>query len=118
LGAGEKYCGLSGTGEKFIIHELLDVSFDPSGADLASTRVNHQFESELYIARACNGIAQEVGSYGYPGTYGRIGEEIPGKKTFAQQAMWVQGYVTRAFQYERPGTSRRFPTWELDLPAP
>lgn len=118
LGVDEVICAMSSSGDKVTAHTLLDLSFDPSGADLASARVEKKFDSTLCIARRSEGIGQEVASYGYPGTYGRIGDEIPGKKTFAQHARWLQGYVTRAFQYEPPGTLRKFPAWELDMPAP
>jgi len=97
---------------------VTELSRDPSGVDLATAHVDVA-DSPLTLAHNCDGIAQDVGCFGYPGTVGRLPEgSVTGQMRFLQESRWLEGYVTRAFLHELPGggTARR--AWEIDMPCP
>jgi hypothetical protein len=97
-------------------HKLENVSYDPSGVDLATARTG-LMGSPLRLSAGLSGIAHDVGCIGYPGTIGRRTDGLFGQLRFDQQGRWLEGYVTQAFVYERPD-HKRIRSWEIDMPAP
>nr|WSZ17736.1 serine protease [Streptomyces canus] len=96
---------------------LSNLCFEESGMDMAAATVQTN-DSGLILGINSPGIGQDVGTFGYPGTYGRLPEgKVLGDLSFDQQSRWLEGYVTRAFKYELP-TGEIRPSWELDMPTP
>ncbi|WWM28992.1 serine protease [Streptomyces sp. B21-104] len=96
---------------------LHNLCFESSGMDIAAASVESS-GSTLMLGIGVPGIGQDVGTFGYAGTYGRLPPgAVFGNLSFDQQERWLQGYVTRAFNYELP-TGERRPSWEVDMPTP
>jgi hypothetical protein len=99
------------------VHRLGQIAQDPSGADLASARVDiptwPPFE---LVATAPDVTGLDVGTIGYPGTHPI--EQPDGMLRFDQQGRYFQGYVSRAFTYNHPALHRPVRSYEIDMPCP
>ncbi|WP_405466294.1 serine protease [Streptomyces anulatus] len=102
---------------RYKAERLTNICFESTGMDIATARVDAD-DSPLLLGVNIPGIGQEVGAFGYPGTYGRLPDgQITGDMSFAQEERWLEGYVTRAFSYSVP-TGEIRPSWEIDMPTP
>jgi hypothetical protein len=95
---------------------LRDIEQHAAGFDLALARIARRPSLGLVIPPYQYPPAVEVFAYGYPFTQSNW-EPGDGFPTFDLQPRYLEGYVTRDFQYEQPGFGRT-PTYELDMPAP
>ena len=84
---------------------LLELERDRNGSDLATARVNHQVSPGLRLGASMPLLGEDVCTFGYPLTYGLPRPE-DGVLVFAQQARYLQGYVTRHFYFSRPPDER------------
>ncbi|MFJ9132657.1 serine protease [Streptomyces sp. NPDC102256] len=102
---------------QYVAEKMHDLCFEEKGIDMAAAKVATS-DSGLILGIRSPGIGQDVGTFGYAGTYGRLpAGKIFGELSFDQQSRWLEGYVTRAFNYELPSGEVR-PSWEIDMPTP
>jgi hypothetical protein len=98
------------------VHQLRQITQDPSGWDLASARVDiPTWPPFALVATPPDVTGLDVGTIGYPGTHL---EERAGSVRFDQQGRYFQGYVSRAFDYIAPSGDTLIPSYEIDMRCP
>lgn len=96
------------------VYELVDLSFDPGGADIALARIGLRSEFQLRLAPEPFGWASDVVALGYP-LPTALGTETPSPE-FQISARAMKGFVVRIMSDDLPGQPLR--AYELDMPAP
>jgi hypothetical protein len=94
---------------------LEDIQQDTNGTDLATARADLKPTLRFTLADSSAHQGHEVWTYGYPLTGVRQHPEL--EKQFELQARYLEGYVTRLFNYEDSEYGQA-PSYELDMPAP
>ena len=101
-------------GSSYIPRELTNIT-QVAPLDLATANVDMYPRVPLKLSHDTLPIGADVYTFGYPLTTKE--RRLEGDFRFRLQARYLQGYVTRSFDYEPAGFGTTA-TYELDMPAP
>jgi hypothetical protein len=103
LAADQYYAASRREGESYSrVLRLTDVTQDRNGRDLATARIDASPMVGLPLAREGAAIGVDVLTFGYPLT--RVSRRPDGIRTFTLEPRYLEGYITRAFNFEQPAS--------------
>jgi hypothetical protein len=99
------------------VHQLRQITQDPSGWDLASASVDiPSWPPFALVATPPDVTGLDVGTMGYPGTHHE--RQLDGTLRFKQQGRYFQGCISRTFMYVPPKGGAPIPSYEITMRAP